>query len=157
MSLTVGKKAPAFELASSEGGTISLRDLGGRHAVIFFYPKDDTPGCTLEAQGFRDARERLEALGAVVVGVSKDSIASHEKFRRKHGLDFPLLSDPEGVMIEAYGAWGEKNLYGKKSMGILRSTVVLDPRGKVAAHFPKVKVKGHVDEVVRTLEALTAE
>jgi thioredoxin-dependent peroxiredoxin len=157
MSLTVGKKAPAFKLASSEGGTISLRDLAGRFAVIFFYPKDNTPGCTLEAQGFRDARERIEALGATVVGVSKDSIASHEKFRDKHGLNFPLLSDPEGAMIEAFGAWGEKNLYGKKSMGILRSTVILDPKGKVVAHFPKVKVKEHVDEVVRTLESLSAE
>jgi thioredoxin-dependent peroxiredoxin len=157
MSLTVGKKAPAFKLASSEGGTISLRDLAGRFAVIFFYPRDNTPGCTLEAQGFRDARERIEALGATVVGVSKDSIASHEKFRDKHGLNFPLLSDPEGAMIEAFGAWGEKNLYGKKSMGILRSTVILDPKGKVVAHFPKVKVKEHVDEVVRTLESLSAE
>jgi len=156
MSLTVGKKAPAFELASSEGGTISSRDLAGRYAVIFFYPKDNTPGCTLEAQGFRDARERIEALGARVVGVSRDSIASHQKFRDKHALSFPLLSDPDGTMIEAYGAWGEKNLYGKKSMGILRSTVILDPAGKLAAHFPKVKVKEHVEEVIRKLEELTS-
>jgi thioredoxin-dependent peroxiredoxin len=156
MSLTVGKKAPAFELPSSDGGTISLRDLAGRHAVIFFYPKDNTPGCTLEAQGFRDAHDRIEALGAKVVGVSKDSIASHQKFREKHDLSFPLLSDPDGAMIEAYGAWGEKSLYGKKSMGIIRSTVIVDPKGKVVAHFPKVKVKDHVDEVVRTLESLTS-
>src|SRR5690606_37789257 len=110
-------------------------------------PKDATPGCTLEAQSFRDARDRIEALGATVVGVSKDSIASHRKFAAKHGLNFPLLSDPDGRMIEAYGAWGEKTLYGKKSMGIIRSTVILDPNGKIAAHFPKVKVKEHVDEV----------
>lgn len=156
MSIALGKKAPAFELPSSEGGTISLRDLAGRYAVIFFYPKDNTPGCTLEAQGFRDAKERIEALGARVLGVSKDSLASHAKFREKHGLNFPLLSDPEGTMIEAYGAWGEKVLYGKRSMGIIRSTVILDPKGKVVAHFPKVKVKGHVDEVVARLEELTA-
>jgi peroxiredoxin Q/BCP len=156
MSIALGKKAPAFELPSSEGGTISLRDLAGRYAVIFFYPKDNTPGCTLEAQGFRDAKERIEALGARVLGVSKDSLASHAKFREKHGLNFPLLSDPEGTMIEAYGAWGEKVLYGKRSMGIIRSTVILDPKGKVVAHFPKVKVKGHVDEVIARLEELTA-
>ena len=156
MSIALGKKAPAFELPSSEGGTISLRDLAGRYAVIFFYPKDNTPGCTLEAQGFRDAKERIEALGARVLGVSKDSLASHAKFREKHGLNFPLLSDPGGTMIEAYGAWGEKVLYGKRSMGIIRSTVILDPKGKVVAHFPKVKVKGHVDEVIARLEELTA-
>lgn len=156
MSIALGKKAPAFELPSSEGGTISLRDLAGRYAVIFFYPKDNTPGCTLEAQGFRDAKERIEALGARVLGVSKDSLASHAKFREKHGLNFPLLSDPEGTMIEAYGAWGEKVLYGKRSMGIIRSTVILDPKGKVVAHFPKVKVQGHVDEVIARLEELTA-
>ncbi|NLY95648.1 MAG: peroxiredoxin [Myxococcales bacterium] len=156
MSIALGKKAPAFELPSSEGGTISLRDLAGRYAVIFFYPKDNTPGCTLEAQGFRDAKERIEALGARVLGVSKDSLASHAKFREKHGLNFPLLSDPEGTMIEAYGAWGEKVLYGKRSMGIIRSTVILDPKGKVVAHFPKVKVKGHVDEVIARLEELAA-
>lgn len=156
MSIALGKKAPAFELPSSEGGTISLRDLAGRYAVIFFYPKDNTPGCTLEAQGFRDAKERIEALGARALGVSKDSLASHAKFREKHGLNFPLLSDPEGTMIEAYGAWGEKVLYGKRSMGIIRSTVILDPKGKVVAHFPKVKVKGHVDEVIARLEELAA-
>jgi thioredoxin-dependent peroxiredoxin len=156
MPLAVGKKAPAFELASSEGGTISLRDLAGRYAVIFFYPRDNTPGCTLEAQGFRDAKERIEALGASVFGVSKDSISSHHKFRDKYELNFPLLSDPDGAMIEAYGAWGEKTLYGKKSMGILRSTVILDPKGKVVAHFPKVKVKEHVDEVIGALEGLSA-
>lgn len=156
VSLTIGKKAPAFKLPSSEGETISLGDLAGRYTVIFFYPRDNTPGCTLEAQGFRDAREKLEALGAAVIGVSKDSLASHERFRDKHDLNFPLLSDTEGKMVEAYGAWGEKNLYGKKSMGIIRSTVILDPKGKVAAHFPKVKVKGHVEEIVKTLEELTA-
>ncbi len=153
MAVQIGKKAPAFELPSSEGGTVGLADLAGKYAVIYFYPKDATPGCTTEAQDVRDASEKLAALDAVVVGVSKDSIASHCKFRDKHDLDFPLLSDPSGAMIEKYGAWGEKTLYGKTSMGILRSTVVLNPEGKVVAHFPKVRVKGHVEQVLAAIEA----
>ncbi len=153
MAIQVGKKAPAFNLPSSEGGNLRLADLAGKYAVVYFYPKDDTPGCTTEAQGFRDAREKLDALGAVVVGVSKDSIKSHCKFRDKHGLTFPLLSDESGETLEKYGAWGEKKLYGKTSMGILRSTVVVGPDGKVVAHFPKVKVAGHVDAVLAAIEA----
>lgn len=148
--------APDFELEADDGSRVRLSELRGRKVLLYFYPKDNTPGCTLEAQGFRDAKERIEALGARVLGVSKDSLASHAKFREKHGLNFPLLSDPEGTMIEAYGAWGEKVLYGKRSMGIIRSTVILDPKGKVVAHFPKVKVKGHVDEVIARLEELAA-
>ncbi|MFO0693362.1 MAG: peroxiredoxin [Polyangiales bacterium] len=151
--IAVGKAAPRFELESSEGGKVTLASLAGKYAVLYFYPKDNTPGCTTEALAFRDAKDELDALGAVVLGVSKDSLASHCKFRDKHGLNFALLSDPEGKMIEAYGAWGEKNMYGKKMMGILRSTVVLGPNGKVVAHFPKVKVAGHAAEVVAAIKA----
>lgn len=154
--LKVGNKAPAFSLESSEGGKLSLSDLAGRYAVIYFYPKDSTPGCTTEALAFRDARAELDALGAVVVGVSKDSIASHCKFRDKHALGFALLSDPDGAMIEKYGAWGEKKLYGRDFMGILRSTVVVGPDGRVLALFPKVKVKEHAAEVVEVIRAAVA-
>lgn len=152
--LEEGKRAPAFALESSDGGTVRLKDLEGRWVVLYFYPKDATPGCTTEAQDFRDAKAKLDARGAVVLGVSKDSIASHQKFCAKQGLNFPLLSDPEGEVIEKYGAWGEKNMYGKKSMGIIRSTVLIDPAGKVRKIWPKVRVKGHADEVVAALDAL---
>ena len=153
--LAVGKKAPAFTLESSEGGKVKLADLSGKVVVLYFYPRDATPGCTLEAQDFRDAVPKLEKLGATVLGVSKDSIASHCKFRDKHGLTFPLLSDPEGKTLEAYGAWGDKVMYGKKMKGIIRSTVLIDRDGKVAKHWPKVSVKGHVAEVVDAVKALS--
>ena len=153
--LAVGKKAPAFTLESSDGGKVKLADLAGKPVVIYFYPRDATPGCTLEAQDFRDALPALKKLGATVLGVSKDSIASHCKFRDKHGLTFPLLSDPDGKVLEAYGAWGDKVMYGKKMKGIIRSTVLIDKAGKVAHHWPKVSVKGHVDEVVEAVKALT--
>ena len=152
--LEVGKKAPAFTLESSDGGKVKLADLAGKVVVLYFYPRDNTPGCTIEAQDFRDAVPALKKLGAVVLGVSKDSIASHCKFRDKYKLTFPLLSDPDGKMIEAYGAWGEKNMYGKKMMGIIRSTVVIDQDGKVVKHFPKVSVKGHVADVVDSVKEL---
>jgi peroxiredoxin Q/BCP len=151
--ITVGKKAPAFSLESSEGGQISLASLEGHTVVLYFYPKDATPGCTLEAQQFRDLLGEFEKRGALVLGVSKDSVASHCKFRDKHALGFALLSDPSGEMIEAYGAWGEKVLYGKKSMGILRSTVVVGPDGKVRKHYPKVKADGHAAQVLADLGA----
>ncbi len=152
--LVEGKKAPAFNLESSEGGKVALKDVKGKWAIVYFYPRDATPGCTIEAQGFRDAAKKLKALDAIVLGVSKDSIASHCKFRDKEGLNFPLLSDPSGEMIEKYGAWGEKSLYGKKSMGIIRSTVVIDPEGVVRKVFGKVKVAGHVDAVIDAIKAL---
>lgn len=152
--LVEGKKAPAFSLESSEGGKVALKDLKGKWAIVYFYPKDATPGCTLEAQGFRDAHKALKALNTVVLGVSKDSIASHCKFRDKQELNFALLSDPTGEMIEKYGVWGEKNLYGKKSMGIIRSTIVIDPEGVVRKVFSKVKVAGHVDAVLDAIRAL---
>lgn len=149
-----GKKAPAFTLDSSEGGKVKLKDQAGKWVVIYFYPRDMTPGCTTEAQDFRDAAKALEKHEAVVFGVSKDSIESHCKFRDKHDLNFALLSDPDGKVIEKYGAWGEKNMYGRKSMGIIRSTVIIDPAGKVRKIFPKVRVKGHVEKVLEALDAL---
>ena len=146
-----GAKAPAFTLESDDGGKVSLSDLKGKKVVLYFYPRDNTPGCTLEAHGFRDAAARLKKKRAVVLGVSRDSIASHCRFRDQHWLNFRLLSDPDAKAIKAYGAWGEKNLYGKKTEGILRSTVVIDEDGRVAKVFPKVKVAGHVDEVLAAL------
>ena len=147
----VGKKAPAFALESSDGGKVKLADLAGKIVVLYFYPRDNTPGCTVEAEGFRDAVPALKKLGATVLGVSKDSIASHCKFRDKYSLNFPLLSDPDGAVLEKYGAWGEKVMYGKKLMGIIRSTVVIGPDGKIKKLFPKVKVDGHAEEVLAAL------
>src|SRR5579871_2625530 len=153
--LETGKKAPAFSLESSDGGRVALADHAGKIVVLYFYPRDNTPGCTLEAEGFRDALPDFSKLGAVVLGVSKDSIASHCKFRDKYSLTFPLLTDPDTKMMTAYGAWGDKVLYGKKSKGIIRSTVLIDRDGKVARHWPKVSVKGHVDEVIAAVKELS--
>ena len=152
--LEVGKKAPAFTMESSDGGKVKLSDFAGKLVVLYFYPRDNTPGCTVEAENFRDAIPALKKLGAVVLGVSKDSIASHCKFRDKYELTFPLLSDPDGKVLEAYGAWGDKVLYGKKSKGIIRSTVLIGKDGKVLKHWPKVSVKGHVDDVIASVKAL---
>jgi thioredoxin-dependent peroxiredoxin len=146
-----GAKAPAFKLLAADGSKVSLADLKGQTVVLYFYPKDDTPGCTLEAQAFRDALPRFKRKKAVVLGVSRDSTESHCRFRDKYQLNFPLLSDPEGKVIEAYGAWGEKNMYGKKSMGIIRTTVIIDAEGKVAKVFPRVKVAGHAEAVLDAL------
>lgn len=157
MPIAEGKKAPAFKLPSTSGRSISLKDFEGKYLVLYFYPRDNTPGCTLEAQDFRDASQKLKSKGAVVLGVSKDSIDSHCKFIEKQNLNFDLLSDPDGKVIEKYGAWGEKNMYGKKSMGIVRTTVIIGPEGKVKKVFPKVRVKGHVDAVLETLSALKKE
>jgi peroxiredoxin Q/BCP len=154
MAATEGKKAPAFALAASSGGKVALKDHAGKAVVLYFYPRDNTPGCTVEAQDFQAALPALKKLGAVVLGVSKDSIASHCKFADKFGLEFPLLSDPEGGVLEAYGAWGEKTLYGKKSMGIIRTTILIGADGKVARVWSPVKVKGHVDAVVEAVKAL---
>ncbi len=153
-TIEVGKKAPAFTLESSDGGSVKLADLAGKTVVLYFYPRDNTPGCTVEAQEFRDAVPALKKLGAIVLGVSKDSIASHVKFRDKFELSFPLLSDPDGKVLESYGAWGEKSMYGKKMMGIIRSTVLVGKDGKIARHWPKVSVKGHVAAVLEAVQAL---
>ncbi len=149
-----GKKAPEFKLASSEGGEVSLKDLRGKTVVLYFYPKDDTPGCTREACAFRDSQATLKKRGVVVLGVSGDSIASHEKFRAKYKLNFPLLSDPDKAVAKKYGAWGEKVLYGKKTVGMIRSTFVIDGEGVVRKVFPRVKVDGHAEQVTEAVRAL---
>ncbi len=152
--LEVGKKAPAFSLPAKSGKKVTLKDYAGQRVVLYFYPKDNTPGCTTEATDFRDAAPRFKEANAVVLGVSRDSLESHCKFADKYALNFDLLSDTEGAVIEKYGAWGEKNLYGKKSMGILRTTVVIDEQGVVRKIFPKVRVAGHVDKVLEVLAEL---
>ncbi len=149
-----GNKAPAFTLPSSTGGKVKLADYAGKIVVLYFYPKDNTSGCTTEALDFTAAVPKLKRLGAVVFGVSKDSIESHCKFTEKHGLKIPLLSDPDGKVLAKYDAWGEKKMYGKTRMGIIRSTVIIGADGKVAKHYPKVRVKGHVDDVVEAVREL---
>jgi peroxiredoxin Q/BCP len=149
--LTVGKKAPAFKAVDDQGKEVSLDDLKGKKIVLYFYPKDDTPGCTKEACAFRDGASQIRKKGAVVLGVSADSVGSHEKFKKKFDLNFPLLSDPDKKLIQDYGVWKEKSMYGKKYMGIERTTVIIDEQGKVAQVFEKVKVDGHFDEVLGTL------
>jgi thioredoxin-dependent peroxiredoxin len=151
--LEAGKKAPAFTLPSSDGDTVSLADLAGKYVVLYFYPRDSTPGCTVEAQDFTAALAKFKKAGAVVLGVSKDSIASHCKFRDKYSLTFPLLTDADGKVMEAYGAWGEKVMYGKKMLGVIRSTVVIGKDGKVIRHWPKVSVKGHAEAVLAEVQA----
>jgi thioredoxin-dependent peroxiredoxin len=152
--IEAGDKAPAFKLPGDDGAVHALKDHKGSPVVVYFYPKDDTPGCTTEACDFRDSMARIKKAGAVVYGVSKDPIAKHEKFRAKHGLNFVLLSDEEGAMHEAFGTWGDKVLYGRKFQGTIRSTFLIDGAGKVARVWPKVKVKGHVDEVLAALKEL---
>jgi peroxiredoxin Q/BCP len=149
-----GRKAPAFKLASSEGGEVSLGDLRGKTVVLYFYPKDDTPGCTREACAFRDSQAALKKKGAIVLGVSGDSLASHGKFKTKYKLNFPLLSDPDKAVAKKYGAWGEKVLYGKKTIGMIRSTFVIDGEGVVRKVFPRVKVDGHADKVLEAVSRL---
>jgi peroxiredoxin Q/BCP len=152
--IEVGKKAPAFSLPADSGGKVSLADYAGKWLVLYFYPKDDTPGCTTEGIEFTAALKKFQKLDARVVGVSKDSVEAHCKFRDKHKLGIPLLSDPEAKVIEKYGAWGEKNLYGKKSLGIIRTTVLIDGQGVVRKVYPKVKVAGHVEKVLEDIAAL---
>ena len=149
-----GQKAPAFTLMADDGSKVRLSELKGRPVVLYFYPKDDTPGCTREACAFRDQQAPLKKLGAVVLGVSTDSITSHGKFRDKYGLNFPLLADEDNRVAEKYGAWREKNRYGKKSMGIQRSTFLIDAAGKVAKVWKAVKVDGHDEKVLEALAAL---
>ena len=149
-----GQKAPAFSLPSSEGHDIALKDLRGKKVVLYFYPKDDTPGCTREACAFRDASSLLARTGAVVLGVSPDSLASHDRFRDKYGLNFTLLSDADKAVAKKYGAFGEKVMYGKKVMGMIRSTFVIDEAGVVRRVFPRVKVDGHDEQVLQAVKAL---
>lgn len=152
--IEVGKRAPAFSTKDDNGKTVKLSDWKGRPVVLYFYPKDDTPGCTKEACGFRDASKALEKLGAVVIGISPDDVASHVKFREKYKLNFPLLADTNHAIAEKYGAWREKNMYGKKSMGIQRSTYLIDADGKVAKVWPRVKPEEHPAQVLAALKEL---
>ena len=150
-ALRVGQKAPELTLPSDEGRTVRLADVRGKKVVLYFYPKDDTPGCTREACSFRDAGAQLRARGAVVLGVSVDSVESHQKFKAKFRLNFPLLSDVEKTVVKAYGVWKAKSLYGRTYMGIERTTCLIDEQGRIAAIFPKVSVDGHLDEVLAAL------
>jgi peroxiredoxin Q/BCP len=154
MAIQEGKPAPLFTLKNSDGKAVSLRDLNGKHVVVYFYPRDDTPGCTKEACGFRDLWRDIAKTGAVVLGISPDDGASHRKFIDKYSLPFPLLSDPDRKVMEKYGAWGEKTLYGKKSMGVIRSTVLVGPDGKVIKHWKRVpKAEAHPAQVLEVLRA----
>ena len=149
-----GQTAPDFTLPADNGGKVKLSELRGKPVVLYFYPKDDTPGCTKEACAFRDRSQDLKAKGAVVLGVSPDDVASHGEFRDKYSLNFPLLADTDHQVAEGYGAWREKNMYGKKSMGIQRSTFLIGPDGTVRKVWKKVIVDGHDEEVLAALGKL---
>ncbi|MDB5491481.1 MAG: Thiol peroxidase, Bcp-type [Micavibrio sp.] len=151
--LKEGSKAPDFTLPASGGETISLKDFKGKKVVLYFYPKDDTPGCTTQACTFNDNLPKFKKMKAVILGVSKDSVKKHDKFAEKFGLTFPLLSDEVGTMLEKYGVWVEKSMYGKKYMGIDRSTFLINEDGKIGKIWRKVKVPGHVEEVMEAVNA----
>ena len=154
MSVKTGDKAPDFTLPTDGGGSVSLSALRGKPVVVYFYPKDDTSGCTAEACGFRDSLPDYTGTGAVVIGISKDSVTSHDKFKKKHSLPFILASDTDGQVCEKYGAWVEKSMYGRKYMGIERCTFLVDKDGVVRGVWHKVKVPGHVAEVLKAARAL---
>lgn len=152
--LNEGDKAPAFDMAASEGGRVSLASLSGKNIVLYFYPKDDTPGCTVEAKDFRDMMKDFEAANTVIIGVSKDSVKSHDKFKEKYCLPFPLGSDEDGAVCDAYGVWVEKSMYGKKYMGIQRATFLIDGKGVIRKTWPKVSVDGHAKDVLEAAKKL---
>ena len=154
--LTVGKKAPAFTLPDQDEKPVKLSDYKGRWVVLYFYPNDDTPGCTTEACDFTNGLKDFEKLEASILGCSPNSEESHRKFIAKYKLKVRLLSDPSHAVMEKYGAWGEKVLYGKKSIGVIRSTALIDPEGKVVHHWPRVKAAGHADQVREKLKELQA-
>jgi peroxiredoxin Q/BCP len=154
MSVALGDKAPDFTLPTDGGGKISLSGLKGKTVVLYFYPKDDTSGCTAEACAFRDSFPNFTGSGAVVIGVSKDSVASHDKFKKKHGLPFTLAADTAGEVCEKYGVWVEKSMYGRRYMGIERATFLIDRQGVVRGIWHKVKVGGHAAEVLKAAKAL---
>ncbi|SNX70286.1 peroxiredoxin Q/BCP [Bacillus oleivorans] len=157
MTVTVGEKAPQFELVASNGETVKLSDYKGKYVVLYFYPKDMTPGCTTEACDFRDYYEEFKELNAVILGVSTDPIKSHEKFIKKHGLPFLLLADENHEVAEAYGVWKPKKMFGKEFLGIVRSTFIIDPDGKVVQEFRKVRVAGHVEEALEFIKEHSAK
>ena len=152
MAVQEGKAAPAFTLADADGKKVSLKDFAGKNVILYFYPRDDTPGCTKEACGFRDSWSEIKKLNTVVLGVSADGAASHQKFASKYSLPFTLLSDPDRKVMEKYGAYGEKMMYGKKTMGVIRSTVWIGPDGKVKKHWARVSdAAKHPDQVLAAL------
>ncbi len=150
----IGQKAPAFSLPNQDGKIVRLSDFKGKKVVLYFYPKDDTPGCTKESCAFRDGLEEIHSSGAVVLGISADSVDSHKKFVKKFNLNFPLLSDETKAVVQAYGVWKEKSLYGRKFMGIERTTFIIDEHGKFDDIFQKVKVDGHLEEVLAELDVM---
>lgn len=149
MSLSIGDTAPSFTLPIDEGGSITLSDLIGKRVIVYFYPKDATSGCTAEACSFRDEKPKFDKKNVIIIGISKDSIKSHKKFKEKEGLNFILASDETGEVCEKYGVWAEKSMYGKKYFGIERSTFLIDEKGKIAKIWRKVSVPGHVDEILK--------
>ena len=151
--LTAGEAAPDFSLPINGGGSIALKSLRGKKVVLYFYPKDDTSGCTLEAKDFNDRLAAFSEAGTVVIGLSPDSVASHDKFRTKYGLSFDLASDESKETLEAYGVWAEKSMYGRKYMGVERTTVLIGADGRIVQVWPKVKVPGHADEVLAAARA----
>ncbi|BCJ91090.1 peroxiredoxin [Terrihabitans soli] len=152
--LQTGLPAPDFDLPTDGGGRLRLKDLKGRKTVLYFYPKDDTPTCTQEAIAFNGLRKSFQAADTELIGFSADSPKKHDRFKAKHGLDFPLVSDEDRAVLEAYGLWVEKQLYGRKYMGIERTTLLIDREGKIARIWPKVSVKGHAEEVLEAAKAL---
>jgi thioredoxin-dependent peroxiredoxin len=152
--VAVGQAAPDFTLQANSNRTISLQDFRGQYVVLYFYPKDMTPGCTTEACDFRDYHPEFAKLNTVVLGISPDDVKSHDKFAAKHELPFPLLADPDHQVADAYGVWVLKKMYGREYMGIERSTFLIDPEGTIVKAWPKVKVKGHVEEVLQTIREL---
>jgi peroxiredoxin Q/BCP len=154
MALKVGDKAPTFSMKTDGGGMVSLSQLKGQNVVLYFYPKDDTSGCTAEACGFRDSMPKFDKIDATIIGVSRDSVESHEKFKQKHKLNFTLASDETGTVTEDYGVWVEKSMYGRKYMGVERTTVLIDRDGTIAQVWNKVKVPGHATEVLAAAKAL---
>ena len=154
MTAEIGKPAPKFEMPTDGGGAVSLATLKGKRVVLYFYPKDDTPGCTTEACGFRDALPNFGKVKATVIGVSRDSVAAHDKFKAKYKLPFTLASDADGKTSAAYDTWVEKSMYGRKYMGIERATFLIDEKGVIRNIWHKVKVPGHVDEVLEAAKAI---
>jgi thioredoxin-dependent peroxiredoxin len=154
MTLTIGDKAPDFTLPTDGNGELSLAELKGKKVVLYFYPKDSTPGCTTQAQGFRDHITAFQDENCIIVGASKDSVKRHDNFKTKQNLNFPLVSDEEGTLCESYGVWQEKKLYGKTYMGIVRSTFLIDEKGIIQKIWPKVKVKEHAEDVLNAVKSL---
>ena len=153
-TLQTGQPAPDFTCATDGSGELTLSELRGNYVVLYFYPKDDTPGCTKEACGFNENLQEFKGLNAEIIGVSKDNVSKHDKFKEKYALNFTLISDEDGTVCEKYGTWIEKSMYGRKYMGIERATFLINPDGTIAKIWRKVKVKGHVDEVKSEIETL---